>query len=152
MTKVWLELRWQMTIGVILCGLFAWAAFMAADTMPPYEYDVENSYIIPSKAHDGDQITVMWKLKKVNRLCPGSNSRILFDPKTRVQLATYDPTPAAISDSIKDGYLNRTFLLPRALPDGEIGYRADVCYICNPLQRIFPLCISTPELYFRVVS
>jgi hypothetical protein len=151
MTKIWLELRWQIVIGLWLATIFGGGAFMFADNTPPYEYDAEQSYIVPSTAHDGEQITVMWKLKKINRICPGSNHRVLFDPKTRVILASYDPTPAAVSESIIDGYLNRTFLLPRgALPEGAIGYRANVCYVCNPLQRLFPLCVTTPELFFRL--
>lgn len=154
MRVLWRELKWQVIIGTILSGLFAWVAFMVADNEPPYEYDVGKSYIVPSVAHDGDQITVIWKLNKINRVCPGSNRRILFDPKTHVILASYDPTPAAVSESITDGHLNRTFLLPRgALPSGPIGYRANVCYECNLFQRfIKPLCIATPELFFSVVE
>lgn len=146
-----MKIIWVAGIGGAL--LFGCVSFMAADNQPPYEYDAEKSYIVPSKAHDGDQITVMWKLAKINRICPGSNRRILFDPRTRVILASYDPTPAAVSESIHEGYLNRTFLLPRgALPEGPIGYRANVCYECNPFQRfIKPLCVATPELFFSVV-
>jgi hypothetical protein len=103
MKKIWHEFRRQIFFGVVLAAGFGWLAFMVADTAPPYEYDVERSYIVPSKAHDGDQITVMWKLAKINRICPGSNRRILFDPRTRVILASYDPTPAAVSESIHDG-------------------------------------------------
>lgn len=152
MRKIWTELRWQMMIGTILAFLFAWVAFMAADNQPPYEYDTANSYIVPAVADDGDQITVRWKLFRVNRLCPGSNRRVLFDKKTKVILAAYDPIPAAIQESLKDGYLNRTFLLPRgALPSGEIGYRATVCYECNLFQRFFrPLCVATPEITFHI--
>jgi len=152
MRKIWLELRWQIVIGLWLASIFGAGAFMLSDNVQPYEYDAEHSYIVPSTAHDGEQITVMWKLKKINRICPGSNHRVLFDPKTHVILASYDPTQAAVAESIKDGYLNRTFLLPReVLPRGQnIGYRATVCYICNPLQRIFPLCVTTPELFFRL--
>jgi hypothetical protein len=152
MKKIWLELRWQLVIGTILCGLCAWVAFMVADTTPPYEYDIERSFIVPSRAHDGDQITVRWALAKVNRICPGSNRRVLFDPKTHVILASYDPTPAAVSESIQNGYLNRTFLLPRGvLPSGKVGYRANVCYECNLFQKfIKPLCVATPNLFFQV--
>ena len=137
--------------GAFAALLFGWVAFMAADNQPPYEYDAANSYIVPLVANDGDQILVRWKIK-VNRICPGSGRRMLFDKKTGVILASYDPTPAAISDSIKDGYLNRTFLLPRGgLPQGEIGYRSTVCYECNPFQKfIKPLCVTTPDLTFSV--
>lgn len=136
--------------GLNVACLFGWVAFMAADNLPPYEYDGANSYVIPSPARDGDQITVKWKLLKVNRVCPGSNRRILFDPRTKVILATYDPSPAAVSSSMVDGYLNRTFLLPRgALPSGEIGYRATVYYECNLFQKyIRPLVVTTPDIIF----
>ena len=145
-------MRLPWIFGITIASGLGWLAFMMADNEPPYEYDAERSFIVPSKAHDGEQVTVMWKLKTVNRICPGSNRRVLFDPTTRVILASYDPTPAAVSESIKDGYLNRTFLLPRALPAGLIGYRANVCYECNPFQRfIKPLCVATPELFFSVV-
>lgn len=138
-------------IAAITSSIMGWFAFMAADNQPPYEYDLTASYIVPSVADEGSQITVKWKLAKINRVCPGSNQRTLFDPKTRVILASYDPTPAAIADSIKVGYLNRTFLLPSSLPSGEIGYRAKVCYECNLFQKfIRPLCVTTPELTFRI--
>lgn len=129
-----------------------WVAFMAADNTPPYEYDVENSVIVPDLVkEETQQVTVMWKIKRVNRICPGANLRQLFDPKTGVILATYDAAPAATSSSLKDGYLNRTFTLPWAvLPPGKIGYRATVSYQCNMLQKFFPLVVTTPNLYFYV--
>jgi hypothetical protein len=138
--------------AMLLGSLLGWLSFMIADNVPPYEYDVANSHVIPSPAGDGEQITIMWKLSKVNRVCPGVVHRILYDPKTRVVLASYDPTPAAISSSIKDGYLNRTFLLPRgALPSGMIGYKANVCYECNLYQKVVrPLCVATPDLIFQL--
>ncbi len=146
-----MKLHW--IIGSIFAILFGWVAFMAADNQAPYGYDAANSYIIPAVADDdGDQITVMWKLLRVNRACPGASQRMLFDKKTGVILATYDAAPAALTSSVKDGYLNRTFLLPRgALPSGEIGYRATVCYECNHFQKfVRPLCVTTPDLTFRI--
>lgn len=152
MTAVWTELRWQLAIGLVMSSLLGWVVFMAADNTAPYEYDAENSYIVPSKVSDGDHITVMWRIKKVNRFCPGATNRVLFDPQTKVILTSYDTTPAALSESLKDGYLNRTFQLPRSLlPPGRIGYRAKVCYECNLFQKLAkPLCVTTPELFFDV--
>lgn len=150
---VWTQLRWQLAIGFVMSSLLAWVVFMAADNTPPYEYDAEKSYIVPSKASDGDQITVMWKIKKTQRLCPGANNRVLFDPQTKVILASYDTTPASLTDSLKHGYLNRTFQLPRSvLPPGRVGYRATICYECNLFQKLAkPLCVTTPELFFEIV-
>lgn len=150
--EVWVQLRWQLAIGVFVSSLLGWVAFMMADNTPPYVYDAERSYIKPSVVDDGDQVTVMWSIKKVNRICPGASVRTLFDPKTKVILASYDPSPAAISSSLVNGYLNRTFQLPRSLlPPGPIGYRATVCYECNLFQKLAkPLCVTTPDLFFEV--
>jgi hypothetical protein len=151
--ELWTQLRWQFAIGLVASSLLGWVAFMAADNTPPYEYDTEKSYIIPARAADGDQITVVWKIKKINRICPGANKRELFDPQTKVILATYDASPAAVSGTIVQGYLNRTFKLPRSiLPPGRIGYRATICYECNLFQKLArPLCVTTPDLFFEIV-
>lgn len=151
MKSLWRELKWQCGIGLILAGLFAWVAFMAADNTPPYEYDIVESHVTPPVAIPGEQVTVKWKLAKVNRICNGWNRRVLFDPKTRVLLATWDPLPTALIDSISEGYLMRTFTLPKDIPSGETGYRSNVCYECNLFQKfVKPLCVATPELLFQV--
>ncbi|HJS08960.1 hypothetical protein GGQ85_003550 [Nitrobacter vulgaris] len=138
-------------IAILIAFLAGSVVFMAFDTTPPYEYDENASFVVPSPANDGDQVTVKWRLKKVNRECPGIAQRVLFDPKTKIILANYDPIPAATSESVRDGYLNRTFALPRGLPSGPIAYRAEVCYGCNPLQQfVKPLCVPTPNLIFAV--
>lgn len=132
----------------ILLGSFV---FMAFDNTPPYLYDVDKSYVVPSPAREGDQITVKWRIKEIRQICPGSVQRLLIDTKTGIIVAAYDPTPAATSESIQDGYLNRTFALPRSLPTGKLAYRANVCYQCNAFQKLIkPLCTSTPTLYFEL--
>lgn len=140
-------------VGILISLLLGTLAYMMADNQPPYTYDLEKSYIVPARAKDGDQIAVRWRLKNINRICPGSNRRMLFDPQTKVILAAYDPTPAAVADSIKDGYLNRTFMLPKSMQSGRIGYRANVCYECNLYQKyVKPLCVMTPDLFFEIVE
>jgi hypothetical protein len=146
-------MRWINPVLAVLVGMLSgWVAFMILDTTPPYEYDVKQSTIVPDLVeNENQQVTVQWKIKRVNRICPGATQRQLFDPKTQVILATYDATPAAVTGSIKDGYLNRTFALPWAvLPPGRIGYRATVSYQCNVLQKFYPLVVATPNLYFYV--
>lgn len=146
-----LQYKFIIVVGVFWAAVFGWIAFMANDNLPPYVYDTENSSIVPDPAGSGDQVIVKWKLKAVNRMCLGSIRRTLFDPRTRVILATYDPSPAALSSSIQNKYLNLSFALPKAIPPGEIGYRAEVCYQCNFYQQyVRPLCITSPELKFVV--
>ena len=136
---------------MFLTGAFVFAWF---DTTPPYEFDVENSYILPYRAEEGMQIRVVWKIKKLNRYCPGTNTRQLFDPVTKVKLAIYDPVEVASRYEVDNTqtYLIRTFLLPKELLPGKIGYRATQSYVCNPLQHFRPLVVTTPDLFFEVVE
>lgn len=135
--------------GVILMLLASPIAYMAFDTQPPYTYIVNESVVLPPTAKGGEQVTVMWKVI-FHRSCPGSSQRILFDPTTKVILASYDPSPAATTSSLKNGYLNRTFLLPKSMQPGWVGYRATISYQCNFLQRFWPLVTTTPDLFFKV--
>jgi hypothetical protein len=88
---------------------------------------------------------------RYNRTCAGLIRRQLFDPHTGVILADYDAVPAqAEPPGFTYGYLNKTFLLPRNIQTGWMGYRASLEYWCNPLQRIWPLRYVTPALNFKV--
>lgn len=136
-------------VTINLC-VFIYAIF---DRIPPYKYDVQNSVIIPDPASQADTLLVKWKLlEPPKRLCPGATRRELFDPATKIVLVTYDATSTALASSIRDGYLNVTFALPKGLPSGRIGYRATVRYQCNWLQRLFPdafaFNVTTPPLFF----
>lgn len=145
--------KWHYCIGVVLMALTGALVFMWFDTTPPYEFDADKSYVIPQKAEEGMQIRVVWKVKKLNRFCPGTNLRTLFDPVTKVKLAIYDPVPVAARFELgEDSFLIRTFLLPKELIPGKVGYRATQSYVCNPLQHFWPLVVTTPDLFFEIVE
>jgi hypothetical protein len=122
--------------------------YWSLDTTQPFVYLTKDSDIIPDPAAGGQQVIVRWKVKW-NRACPGIVRRQLFDPRTNVVLALYDPAPASL-DRPPGDQLNKTFLLPHQMQNGRIGYRARLEYHCNPLQFVFPLIFSTPDLYFTV--
>jgi hypothetical protein len=132
------------TIAVI-SGLIA---YLLADNQPPYVYDAEQSYVIPSHTSPGHQVAVHWSIK-VNRLCPGSIVRTIVDARTGAR-TSYDPTPAILTIETTDTVLDRTFLLPQGMGLGRKIYRANAEYVCNPLQRIWPLKVQTPDLLFEV--
>lgn len=140
-----LYLTYLVLIGIILGAL----AFMSADTTPPYEYDVAESYVIPEQTQAGHQLTVHWKIK-VNRICPGTIVRTIVDTKTGIRVS-YDPTPAANTLETVDHELNRTFMLPTGIPPGAKWYYSDGDYACNLLQRFYPLHVRTPRLPFTVL-
>lgn len=133
-------------VAVVAAVLFVGLpGFYAFDNEPPYTY--LDGTVFPDPAPEASQITVHWKLK-VNRICPGAVQRQLIDSHGLAH--SYDATPAAIAGSVRDGYLLRTFLLPQNMPRGLTKYRANVCYVCNPLQVFFPLCRTTPEISFTL--
>lgn len=124
--------------------------YWALDNQRPYVFFGDESYIIPTAAQGNDQMIVSWKVR-VFRQCDGIVRRELFDPRTQVILSIYDPQPAHKNNMpLGDGQFNKTFLLPKMIQPGRIGYRARLEYSCNPLQRIWPISYVTPELFFEV--
>lgn len=120
------------------------------DNQHPYYYIADESVIIPNEAQGNDQMLVKWKVR-FNRVCPGLVRRQLFDPRTDVILAVYDPIPAELDPPpFREGFLNKTFLLPKQIQSGRIGYRVALEMWCNPLQRLWPMRYDTPSLFFNV--
>jgi hypothetical protein len=134
--------------GYLIATLFGLFAYLLADNQPPYVYIVDESYVIPSHVSPGHQVAVHWSIK-VNRLCPGSIVRTIVDARTGARVS-YDPTPAILTIESGDTALDRSFLLPDGIRPGNKIYRANAEYICNPLQRIWPLKVQTPDLFFEV--
>jgi hypothetical protein len=139
-------LLWFWTFGMVAFG--GWLGWMMLDRELPYAYFADESFVTPDPAPDGGRVTVDWRLR-VNRLCPGSSLRTLTDVDTGRTVVTYDATPIIQSVRIADDHLTRTFMLPRGLPP-RVGYRSLICFRCNVLQALFPLCQSTPTLTFNV--
>lgn len=137
-------------LGFIAAALGAWLAVMLLDGIDPYEYDTDYSKVLPNPAKMGDTVTVEWKIK-VNRICPGTTSRVLRDAKTNVVVAVYDEVPIATNIGYGDTKVIRTFPLPTGLT-GEVKYRSTLCFKCNFVQKFIPLCMQTPELPFRITD
>lgn len=148
--EIWDVFRTQIIVGLVLSVFTSVFAYMLFDTEPPYTYDATRSFIEPDRASGGDELTANWKVK-VNRFCPGTMQRQLFDPKTGAIISTYDAVPMAPAGFVgPDGYLRRNFMLPRAISKGRTGYRVNLCFACNPLQKQYPICTVTPDLFFEV--
>lgn len=144
-----------LAVSLVVAAICATLSYWITDTEPPYTYHGEKSYILPHDAVGGDQMTVYWRVT-INRKCKGFTQRILFDPRTGVNIATYDAAPMVSDTNIvaslhgEGPWLVRSFLLPQVIQKGVIGYRSAVCYSCNPLQEWRPVCMFTPDLMFEV--
>ena len=137
-------------VGIFLTILLGAVGFMLADNQQPYIYLAEKSYVRPDPAAPGHQILVHWEFK-VNRVCPGLIVRTLVDARTGAKIS-YDPILALGTIKMGDTSLERTFLLPEGMLPGHKIYRANAEYVCNPLHRIWPLKVQTPDIHFEVKS
>jgi hypothetical protein len=133
---------------VVSAGLGGWVGWMYLDDQPPYHY--LSGEISPNPARQASRVVLTWQIETY-RTCAGSVQRILKDNASGKAVAIYDPTPSALTVSMGDTELRKTFLLPEDLPP-EVRYTAVVYFHCNPLQAIFPIRVATPEIVFRVIQ
>jgi hypothetical protein len=127
--------------ALLLVGL---PMFWALDNSPPYSYDAGE--VVPDPAPDGAQVSVHWRLE-IHRICPGIIQRQIVD--ARDEIHNYDPVLAASPEDVSPEFW-ATFKLPLGLPAGPARYRVHASYSCNPLQRWWPLHVTTPEIRFTL--
>lgn len=133
------------TIIACIVALFvAWFCWMAFDNTAPYAW--EGGEVHPDPAPDGAQVSIHWKMR-INRVCPGIIQRQIID--AREVIHNYDPVPAASGRDVSTDFWV-TFKLPMGMPPGPSKYRVHASYYCNPLQFIWPLHITTPEIVFTL--
>lgn len=134
----------QWIFGSIIALLLGFLSFMVFDSAPPYEWD--GGEVHPDPAPDGAQISVCWKLR-INRICPGTIQRQIID--SRAEVHNYDPVLAAAKEDVS-AHFCVTFALPLGLPRGPAKYRVHAAYACNPLQYVWPIRVTTPEITFTL--
>jgi hypothetical protein len=143
--KLFLELSFFAAMAILGVMLGYWVL----DDELPYDYHRINARIEPQPAIPGERVTVTWPIT-VRRLCPGTVHRSLRDAVTDRPVAQYDPVPSSLTVSMGDKEIAKVFQLPAELPP-LVKYEATVCFRCNPLQSILPICTRTPTLVFRVI-
>lgn len=122
--------------------------YLLSDRGAPYEY--LSGEVLPPVPHVADQISIHWRVR-VNRFCPGWVQRDITDKRGYVWRNTGGPVK--IIPPVKQGAvvdIVNTLDLPRQLGPQSASYQAHVCYRCNPLQRWWPICVSTPRLEFAI--
>jgi len=145
--------RTQTYVGLVLTAIAVPVTYWMSDNDIPYVYIPEGSYIRPPDPDDGGEITAVWAVEKIKRICPASSRRQIIDPQSGAILASYDLIPALTTTKIGDTEIVKTFALPkRALPYEEpVGYRSQICFECNPYQKyVRARCVMTPTLTFQV--
>jgi len=130
-----------------------WFAYMAVvDNEPPFRYltEEQGSRIIPNPVKAEGTVKTEWLLSNVTKDCPRQVERLYYDRDTNELITTQDATPLQVTVKKSATQLSRSFDLPPGLPP-RTGYRARACFQCNFLQRIFPVCVLSPQLSINIV-
>jgi hypothetical protein len=130
-------------------ALGAWLAVMASDNDRPVDYlSAEfGSTVMPNPAKAGQILNTHWALAPVRRDCPRYIQRFFYDRDTGVLISSGDkfgPEHFLPTDTTE---LNRSFRLPPILPK-HVRYKFKAWFMCNPLQRLFPIEYWSPPLDF----
>lgn len=134
----------RFTIILFALLFVALPMYWVLDNAPPYAW--ESGEVVPDPAPDGSQVSVHWRLK-IARICPGVIQRQIIDAREEVH--NYDPVLAAAREDVNPEFWV-TFKLPLGLPLGISKYRVHASYACNPLQRWWPIRVTTPEIPFTL--
>ena len=137
-------MRIEWVVGGVLALVLFPLGYMAADNVLPYDW--KGGEVVPDPAPDGAQVSVHWNMT-VNRTCPGMVQRQVIDAHDIIH--NYDPVLAASGFAVKPDFWV-TFQLPINMPPGPARYRVHAEYYCNPLQYIWPLRVTTPEIMFTL--
>lgn len=149
---------WRALITLPFFAAAGYVGILVGDSVPPYEHDYGT--ITPSNPIEGDQVTVEWTMRKVNRVCPGWVQRQIYD-KDGALTCNYDLQPAIRRDQLYSQQgsgpvdrLSRSFTLCAKATAGPAKYRAYTCYQCNWLQEMYPsrlsVCQYTPDVHFMI--
>jgi len=143
--------RARIFLAILPTSIALVVGHFATDRQRPYDFHAEESFVIPPKGREGQEMTINWRVTH-HRTCPGTVERQLVDPNTGVIVAAYDPAPADTNGG-QDGWLRKTFRVPRDIQAGNIAYQSKLTYQCNWLQKFVPaLAIRylTPRIVFTV--
>lgn len=146
------EFRRNMVIAFVAVFFFAPPLWMLFDRDPVYTF--EEVTIEPHEARAGQDIFVNFKVKPLRAPCaPGVVYRELKEIPSG-KLHVFDPILRRTYPEMEDNRFARIIRLPANITPGPVIYRGAVCYTCNPMQAWlrWPVCISTPEVEFRVVK
>lgn len=125
--------------------------WMLMDNTPPYSYTKID--IAPVPAVSGEDIYITFHVESHRNSC-GAGLVYREFKEASGKLHVYDPILRSRAPILQDGKFTRIAELPFNLAPGQVMYRGNGCYFCNPLQRWlrWPICVPTPEVPFTVVS
>lgn len=133
-------------------GVVAPVFWMVIDRDPPFE--ITNGHIEPEHPVKNGYIEVTWDIKPL-RTCSPSDRRMTVRSVTDQKGVVHTYTPVqgqyGTPQQINEDEIQRRVPLPMNIV-GVAKYNATACYHCNPIQIIWPICITTPTLEFIIAD
>ncbi len=147
-----MKLSANVVAAFIAVAVVAPILWMALDRDPPYINS--NGRVVPAKPPKNSNVTIEWDIKAVRSCQPteySSVTRTIVDARgVRHVYAPISATYGTI-EQFRPDEIKRTFRLPLNVT-GEVSYSANVCYACNPIQVLWPVCFTTPTIRFSIVD
>ena len=121
-------------IAIITGLLAAYLGYMVGDREVPFVQQWAEE--APPNPVEGQEIVITWHGARY-RQCPGTVKRTIVDYCKEVH--TLEPVPAINQPGDTDGTFTRAFRVPAHIAHGPAEYRAVTEFVCNPLQRWWPI-------------
>lgn len=159
-----------LTFGVFVVAPTVW---FAMDRAPPYVRESgemvamapEACQLDPAESPRGITagacVGPQWKVRSIRQCDPAPGypvtRHLIQSTGNRVPLGTAKSAWPEQGKGVVPGgaaTLRRNFVLPYNTPEGPTEYEADACFVCNPLQQLFPsylaVCVTEPRIKFNV--
>lgn len=135
----------------VAVGIFAPLLWMALDRMEPYA--ITGGQIDPPSPVKGTEFTVTWEIKALRSCQPqySSVTRVIIDSQGFRHTAAPTQATFGTPEESSDDKIMRLVKLPENI-SGPAKYFSNVCYACNPVQVLWPVCMRTPTLDFMIAE
>ncbi len=137
----------QHAVAAAIAVCFVPVIWMAFDRDPPYI--ITNGRIDPPVVAANGEYVVIWDVKTLRQCEVNAGSSVAtYIIDTNGERHSYDTTAG--------GYVGQSDIVKvkRMLdvPPGPAKYYSRVCYSCNPVQELLPVCFDTPVINFVVAK
>lgn len=136
----------------VAIALFAPLLWMALDRDPPYV--ITNGRITPPMPVKNGTVSIDWDIAPLRSCQPGNHSSVVRTVIDAMGVRhVYAPIAATYgtAEQFKPEEIRRSFRLPLNIT-GKVSYSAKVCYSCNPIQVLWPVCLDTPTIEFFIAD
>ena len=116
----------------------AYLGYMVGDREVPFIQQWAQE--APPNPVEGQEIVITWHGIRY-RQCPGTVKRTIVDYCKEVH--TLEPVSALYQAGDTKGTVTRSFRIPAHIAHGPAEYRAQTEFVCNPLQRLWPIVTTS---------